>query len=184
MSNFSIPFIRDFPRTMIVERDGAVREAPVDWVEGGYLSLVGDKGLDALLSNMETQIALGCDVEFLEPHELKARYPSMFIDDLAGGVFSPRDGWCDPSGFLQGFKRKGAINGRAADGRSRDFIANRWHGPCRNGTRIGPANQSRCLCQCRRRVVGHGVPAGVPLRLPMRRFRHYFTCNPWNDCHM
>ena len=37
MSNFSIDFIKSFPQTMAVMEGGITREAPVDWVEGGYL---------------------------------------------------------------------------------------------------------------------------------------------------
>jgi glycine/D-amino acid oxidase-like deaminating enzyme len=28
------------------------------------------------------------------------------VDDIAAGVHTPRDGWCDPNGLLQGLRRK------------------------------------------------------------------------------
>src|SRR5206468_10879984 len=102
MSKWSIDFIRRFPDTMAV----GDRPAPVDWVEGGYLFIVPPEGMAMLEANCEAQRAQGCEVELLRPAELKERFPSMHVADLGGGVHSPRDGWCDPNGLLQGFRRK------------------------------------------------------------------------------
>ena len=107
MSNFSIDFIKAFPQTMAV----GDADAAVDWVEGGYLFIVPPTGMGLLESNYVVQREHGCDVQLLPPTELKARFPSMFVDDLAGGVLSPRDGWCDPYSLLHGFKRKAVSMG-------------------------------------------------------------------------
>jgi FAD-dependent oxidoreductase domain-containing protein 1 len=102
MSKWSIEFIRRFSATMAVGE----RQAPVDWVEGGYLFIVPPAGMTMLEANYETQCRHRCVVELLTPAQLKERFPSMRVDDLGGGVHSPRDGWCDPNGLLQGFRRK------------------------------------------------------------------------------
>ena len=102
MSNFSIPFIRDFPDAMAV--DGM--RAEVDWREGGYLFIVSPEGLPTLESNHEVQRANGVEADLLTPAQVKERFPSLRVDDLGGGVHSPHDGWCDPSSLLQGFRRK------------------------------------------------------------------------------
>lgn len=57
-------------------------------------------------SHCSIQRSRGCEVQLLTPGELKQRFPSMFVDDLGGGLYSPRDGWCDPNGLLQGFRKK------------------------------------------------------------------------------
>ena len=44
----------------------------------------------------------------------------MHVDDLGGGVHTPRDGWCDPNGMLQGFRRKAS---RSACATCQDRVA-------------------------------------------------------------
>ena len=68
MSKFSRDFIKSFPATMAV----GGREAPVDWVSGGYLFIVPPKHMDLLESNFEAQRRHGCEVELLSPQALKA----------------------------------------------------------------------------------------------------------------
>src|SRR5688572_20353625 len=84
MSRFSRDFIKAFPATMAVEG----REAPVDWVTGGYLFIVPPGHMGMLEANFAEQKRHGCEVEFLSPEALKARFPSMAVDDLGGGVHS------------------------------------------------------------------------------------------------
>ena len=103
MSNFSIDFIKTFADTMAT-RDHA---ADIGWQERGYLFIVGQKDLPMLEASYQQQRELGCEVYLLDRDQLKERFPSMNVSDLAAGNYSPRDGWCDPNSFLQGFKRKG-----------------------------------------------------------------------------
>ncbi len=102
MSTFSIDFIRDFET--IMESNG--RPAPVDWVEGGYLFIVPPDQVKGLERNVRKQRDAGCVVDLLTPGELKARFPSMNVDDIGAGAHTPHDGWCDPNGLLWGFRRK------------------------------------------------------------------------------
>jgi glycine/D-amino acid oxidase-like deaminating enzyme len=183
MSNFSIPFIASFAQTMAVMRDGAPHEAPVDWVEGGYLFIVPPAGEAMLASNFAAQRAADCDVVWMSPHELKARFPSMHVDDLAAGVYSPRDGWCDPNGFLQGFKRKAISMGVS-------YVTDRVVSLTRVGagaalSHAGVASGGAIYADTFVNAAGawSGVVsqlADVPLPVvPLRRFEHYFTCgNP------
>ena len=102
MSNFSIGFLLRFAEEMAVDGD-----APsIDWKEGGYLFLVPPEAVAMLEANARVQAALGVEVELLDAAALKRRYPSMTVDDVGAAVLSPRDGWCDPNGVLQGFRRK------------------------------------------------------------------------------
>jgi hypothetical protein len=132
MSQFRRHFIHTFPERMAA--DG--REAPVDWVQGGYLFIVPPRAMGLLESNYERQRAHGCDVEMLAPQQLKERFPSMAVDDFGGGVHSPGDGWCDPNGLLQGFRRKAASLGA-------EYITDRVVGLTRSGHGVGRAARVR-----------------------------------------
>ena len=174
MSNFSIDFIKAFPTAMAV--DGV--DAPVDWVEGGYLSIVPPQGMKTLESNYAIQHSLGCDVQILTPLELKARFPSMRVDDLAGGVLSPRDGWCDPYSLLQGFRKKALSLGV-------EYVVDRVTGFSLTQARVHAAVLESGTSVCAMAFVNAAgawagdvsAMAGVPLPIaPMRRFEHYFTC--------
>ncbi len=181
MSNYSIDFIKNFPQTMTVETAGVMREAPVDWVEGGYLFIVPPEGLGLLESNHAIQRAHGCDVRLLTPAELKARFPSMYVDDLAGGVLSPGDGWCDPNGLLQGFKRKAISLGVEY---LTDSVTALVHGGAsitRAGLKSGASIRANTFVNAAGAWSGVvSELADVPLPVtPLRRFEHYFTCgNP------
>ena len=181
MSNFSIDFIKSFPQTMAVVEGGIAREAPVDWVEGGYLIIVPPDGVKLLESNYAVQRKHGCDVVLMTPNELKTRFPSMRVDELGGGVHSPGDGWCDPNGLLQGLKRKavslGVVN-----------VNDRVTSLTKTGpalTEAGLASGARVRADAFINAAGAwsgevSALADVPLPVvPMRRFEHYFTCgNP------
>lgn len=173
MSQFGRDFIRGFPQAMAV--DG--REAPVDWVQGGYLFIVPPRALPLLEANFARQRAMGCDVELLDPAGLKERFPSMFVDDLGGGVHSPGDGWCDPHGLLQGFRRKAiALGTRYVEDR---VVGLERAGPKVTAARLASGDELRAEV-----FVNATGPwaaevcgmVGMPLPVaPLRRFEHYFT---------
>ena len=177
MSNYSIEFIEQFPKAMAVGE----REAPVDWVQGGYLFIVPPKDMPMLEASYATQRAHGCDVHLLTPAQLKERWPSMMVDDLAGGVHSPGDGWCDPNGLLQGFRRKAISFGV-------EFIADRVTDLSLRGAAVSAATlTSGARVQADDFVNAAGAwsagiasMAGMHLPVsPLRRFEHYFTAgNP------
>jgi FAD-dependent oxidoreductase domain-containing protein 1 len=173
MSLFSIDFIRRFPRAMATPG----REAPVDWVQGGYLFIVPPRHVDLLEANYATQKAMGCDVVMLDPAGLKDRFPSMRVDDLGAGVHSPSDGWCDPNGLLQGFRRKALHLGV-------DILADEVVGLEVSGTAVRTARlRSGAVLHAGHFVNAAGAwaaqvgrMAGMDLPIaPLRRFEHYFT---------
>ncbi|MBL8524943.1 MAG: FAD-binding oxidoreductase [Betaproteobacteria bacterium] len=177
MSKFSIDFIKAFPQAMAM----GDRPAPVDWVEGGYLFIVPPEGMGLLESNYAIQREHGCDVHLLTPRELKDHFPSMYVDDLAGGVLSPRDGWCDPNGLLQGFKRKAVSMGVVY---LKDRVTSLFHSGAsltHAGLQSGATISASAFVNAAGAWAGDvSALAGVPLPVsPLRRFEHYFTCgNP------
>lgn len=173
MSLFSIGFIRDFPRAMAA----AGREAPVDWVQGGYLFIVPPEHTGMLEANYATQRALGCDVEMLDPAGLKARFPSMRVDDLGAGVHSPSDGWCDPHALLHGLRRKAIELGvRYVAG---EVVALEVGGGAVRAARLASGatlHVAQVVNAAGAWAAEVGRMAGMKLPIaPLRRFEHYFT---------
>lgn len=173
MSKYSIDFFRHFATTMSTDD----HPATIDWVEGGYLFIVGADHADLLVRNVRTQQAHGCIVDLLTPAELKARFPSMRVDDLAVGAHTPHDGWCDPHGLLWGFRRKAIEMGAT-------YVQDRF-----TDAQTRPRRVQALVLESGRRVTADavvnaagawsGVVAerfGMALPItPMRRFEHYFT---------
>lgn len=174
MSNFSIPFIRDFAEAMAV--DG--QRAEIEWKEGGYLFIVPPSAMADLERNHAVQVAHGVEADLLTPAQVKERFPSMRVDDIGGGVHSPRDGWCDPSGFLQGFRRKARWLGV-------EYLQDRVTALGVSGAAVVSATLAGgATVRAGAFVNATGawsaqVAAMAGMRLPiapMRRFEHFFSC--------
>ena len=172
MSNFSIPFIKDAAHTLSVDGEPAY----VEWRDGGYLFIVGAADLAVLRANCDVQRAHGVRSDLLDVDALRARFPSMRVDDLAAGVHTPEDGWCDPNGLLQGLRRKARALGA-------EYIDDRVVGV---DHREGVARALRLASGgtlFAESVVNAAGPwakeisamVGMPLPVePLRRFEHYF----------
>jgi FAD-dependent oxidoreductase domain-containing protein 1 len=172
LSNYSIKFFDSFAATMAV--DGV--PADIGLKKNGYLFIVPPSEVDKLRRNFETQLGMGCNVAWLEPAELKARFPSMFVDDLGAAVHSPDDGWLDPHSVLMGFRNKARSMGA-------QFIADEVTGLVRTSNAVTTA----VLESGQRIAATHFVNAAgawakdiaamvdvdVPIE-PLRRFEHYF----------
>src|SRR5438105_6350045 len=102
MSNFSIPFIKAADPELGVDGEAA----HVEWREGGYLFIVSREHAGMLRANHEVQLAHGVKADLHDAAGLGGRFPSMNVDDIECGVHTPEDGWCDPNGLLQAFRKK------------------------------------------------------------------------------
>lgn len=173
MSKYSIDFIKGFESTMSTP----ARSAAVDWVEGGYLFIVPPQHVAALERNVRKQQAHGCVVDLLTPSELKARFPSMHVDDLGAGAHTPHDGWCDPNGLLWGFRKKAAELGAV-------YIQDRFERADYDSVKVqalvlagGRRIEAEAFVNCTGAwagVVAEKFGMKLPIT-PMRRFEHYFT---------
>ncbi len=103
ISSFGATFLKNIGEYLSV--DG---EAPsVPFTQWGYLFLATPSGLDTLKANHATQTGLGADIALMTPEQLKTKFPWLNTADLAGGSFGrTNEGWTDPYGLLQAFKRK------------------------------------------------------------------------------
>ena len=144
----------------------------------GYLFIVPPTSLDMLKANYDTQLSIGCNVAWLSPDALKAKFPSMFVGDLGAAVHSPDDGWLDPHSVLLGLRKKARSLGA-------EFIADQVTGMQRNGASVTSAvlksgwkveashfvNAAGAWAQEICTMLGFTVPI-----TPLRRFEHYFEC--------
>ena len=102
MSQYGLGVYLNFAETMAVDGEPAA----VDFRQAGYLFPAGADGMAVFRANHRLQSDLGAAVEMLDLEALAARFPWLSLDGLAGGAFGPEDGWLDPHGALQGFRRK------------------------------------------------------------------------------
>jgi FAD-dependent oxidoreductase domain-containing protein 1 len=173
LSNFGIPFFEAFEQEMAVGGEPAA----INFRKGGYLFIVPPGATRVLEQNFAVQQAHGVRVEWLDQAALKRAYPSMVVDDLGAGVLSPDDGWLDPHGVLQGFRRKARALGAALiddeavglDLGPREVRAVRLKsgGRVEAGAVINAAGAwAKEVCA----MAGWAVPIE-----PMRRYEHYFV---------
>ncbi len=78
----------------------------------GYLFLLTTpEEVAAFQANLDLQRALGVPVRWVSPGDIQELNPAVRVDDVLGGTFCPRDGWCDPysatMGFAQAARRLG-----------------------------------------------------------------------------
>jgi FAD-dependent oxidoreductase domain-containing protein 1 len=174
LSNFSIPFYESFAETMAV--DGTPAE--VGFRKGGYLFIVREQGVRVLEENAAVQRRLGVNIDLLDRPELKRRFPSMFVEDLAAGAHSPDDGWLDPHAVLMGFRRKAiALGARfladtvVAIEREAAFVR---RVALASGELLAADYVVNAAGAWADEVCGM-IGMATPIR-PMRRSEHYFDC--------
>ncbi|MGH8600280.1 MAG: NAD(P)/FAD-dependent oxidoreductase, partial [Burkholderiales bacterium] len=172
MSKFGIEFFTTFEQRVAV--DGAPAAA-IEWMPQGYLFIVPPDDVPVLEENFRLQQAQGVNVALLDRNGLAQHFPSMHVDDLGAGVWSPDDGWLDPNGVLQGLRRKARALGA-------EYIADRV-------VAIEPASSVHTLALASGNTIRAAATVnaagawaaeictmvGMPLPVtPMRRFEHYF----------
>ncbi|MEQ8450317.1 MAG: FAD-dependent oxidoreductase [Nitratireductor sp.] len=174
LSNYSIPFYENFPETMATGNG----PAEIGFKKQGYIFIVPPAEIDVLKANYDTELGLGCNVVWLEPDEIKARFPSMYVGDLGAAVLSPDDGWLDPYAVLMGLRKKAQALGAV-------FLAETVTGMERRAATVTAALTDKGS----RIKADHFVNAAgawakdicamldftVPIE-PLRRFEHYFEC--------
>jgi len=175
MSMFGAAFIKSAGEHLKVE--GEVVDLP--FTEWGYLFLATATGLETLRTNHTAQTALGARVALLTPSELKARFPWLRVDDLAGGCFGlANEGWTDPYGLLQAFRRKARALGAT-------YVSDEVIGLERAGSRIVSASLragGRVACGAVVNAAGYHareiaamIGTGLPVR-PRKRIVYVFDC--------
>jgi FAD-dependent oxidoreductase domain-containing protein 1 len=175
MSIFGAHFVKHLGDYLTV--DGEAPSLP--FTEWGYLFLATAGGLPTLQANHATQRRLGADILLLNPGELKQRFAWLNVEGLAGGSFGrSNEGWIDPYGLLQAFRRKARALGAVY---LNDEVVGLEYG--------GPRIAALTLAKAGRLACGHLVDsagyhaqeiaamAGVELPIrPRKRFVFVFDC--------
>jgi FAD-dependent oxidoreductase domain-containing protein 1 len=108
MAKFSREFYVRFPQEIATPGD---LQPSVGWNERGYLWLAPPEGIPLLERNYKNQQALGLETAILAPAEIGKRFPSITIDGIGAGAWSPTDGWLDGYLAVQGLRKKARILG-------------------------------------------------------------------------
>lgn len=163
MSRYSVDVYRDFGPS-------------ISFRPGGYLFLYPPEQAAVLERNFRTQRDLGCPVELLDRDGLKRLFPSLGLDDVAVGCYSPEDGWVDPYSALLGFRRKAQSQGAV-------YLEDRVVGLEVSGPKVSAVSLEKSGRLGARAVVNAagawapGICAMVGMRLPvepLRRMVYYF----------
>jgi sarcosine oxidase len=175
ISAFGAAFIKSAHTTLAVDGE----QPALNFREGGYLFLATQAGLPILQANHELQQELGAATELLLPDQLSARFGWLRVSDIAAGTFGPRDeGWIDPYGLLQGFRRKARslgveyvpdeVVGLKTSGRQVSSVT------LRSGGEIGCGVVVNCAGIRAAEIAGM-VGLALPVR-PRKRFVYVFDC--------
>jgi sarcosine oxidase len=175
MSQFAAAFIKTIGEHLSVE--GEIADVP--FTEWGYLFLATESGLDTLRTNHTTQTSLGAKIVLLTPSELRTHFPWLNVDDLAGGCYGlANEGWIDPYGLLQAFRRKARSLGVT-------YLTDEVLGLERAGRRVVGVTLGaggRLGCGAVVNAAGyhaHKIAAAVGIELPVRprkRMVYVFDC--------
>jgi len=102
MSQYGLEVLARFAEEMAVEGqrpDPAFRQQ-------GNLFVLDEASRDESYEGLLQQQSLGCDVHWLTPEEVQARYPLYNLKDCVAGTFGPLDGTMSPLAMLMGYKKK------------------------------------------------------------------------------
>ena len=175
MSMFGAAFVGAIGEHLSV--DDEVAEIP--FVRNGYLFLASEAGLPVLRENHGLQIGLGADIAMLSATELAARFPWLNVEDLVAGTLGlGSEGWTDPYGLLQAFRRKARSLGVT-------YVKDEVVGLRRDGNRVVAlrlAEGGEIACGVAVNAAGfhaHRIAAMAGLELPVRprkRLVFVFDC--------
>ncbi len=99
---YSTRIYEQFDELMAVDDE----PAHAQFRQRGYLFLANEKNAPILQRRYALLSRFHADVEILYPDEIHRRFPDLWLEDIQWGTFGWRDGYVDPHGVLQGFRRK------------------------------------------------------------------------------
>ncbi len=102
MTLYALKVFEHFAEEMAVGDD----KPDVAFRQQGDLFLVDAAGREAAERGLALQQQLGGQVEWLEPDEIKRRYPLLETDRCVGGTMGYQDGTMDPNAVLIAYKNK------------------------------------------------------------------------------
>ena len=89
------------------ERFAEEFETQIDFRQHGYLFLATrPKDWAEFQANVAVQQRTGVPVRLLSPEVIRDMAPYLYLDDVVGGTFCPRDGYADPYSVAMGFAKQ------------------------------------------------------------------------------
>ncbi len=175
MSMFGAGFVKAAGQHLRVDDE----RPEIPFVEQGYLFLATAAGMPILEHNHRLQREAGAEIALLDRDALAERFPWLNTDGLEGGGFGLKnEGWIDPYGLLQAFRRKARTLGAL-------YAKDEVTGVERIGNRVTAvclAEAGRLSCGALVNAAGAHAPelaamAGVALPVrPRKRFVYVFDC--------
>jgi len=91
----------------VFERFAEEFDTEIDFRQDGYLFLAATAETWAdFRANVALQRQLGVPTRLLSPDDIRELAPYLYLDDVIGGTFCPKDGYADPYSVAMGFARK------------------------------------------------------------------------------
>jgi sarcosine oxidase subunit beta len=91
----------------VFERFAEEFETEIDFRQHGYLFLATEsQDWAEFQANVAVQQRMGVPVRLLSPAEIGELAPYLYLEDLVGGTFCPRDGYADPYSVAMGFAKQ------------------------------------------------------------------------------
>ncbi len=82
-------------------------DTEIDFRQYGYLFLATEPQDRAeFQASVAVQQSLGVPVRLLSPEEIHEMAPYLYLEDVLGGTFCPRDGYADPYSVAMGFAKQ------------------------------------------------------------------------------
>ena len=173
---FGVRFLKHLDEYLSI--DGETPD--VGFRENGYLLLATESMLPAMRENNALQRALGADVHFRTPDELRARFPWLGTGGIAGGFLSDsNEGYVDPYSLLQAYRRKARSLG--VDFVHDEAISVQGEGGRVTGVTLAGAGAVACGVAVNA-AGAYGAPeicASLGIELPVesrKRFTFVFEC--------
>lgn len=181
MSLFGAEFLEAIGDTLAVDGD----RPSVSLVAGGYLFLATEAGRPVLEANHAVQRPLGAENVLLSAAALAERFPWLNTEGLAAGSLGlRREGWLDPYGLLQAFRRKAVALG-VEYARDR-VVAMRREGARIVGVTLAEAGEIACgtvIDAAGPQAGAVAALAGIALPVrPRKRFVFVVDCRTRIDC--
>jgi sarcosine oxidase subunit beta len=95
----------------VLEHADEVLGADIGFHSCGYLVAVDEENVGALQANVSMQLALGIDVELVEPGDATCLFPAMHVDDCALFAYEPRGAYADGYQTAQAFAQAARVGG-------------------------------------------------------------------------
>ncbi len=102
MSLYGLQVLANFAEEMATED----HVPDIAFRQQGNLFIIDATSEELAREGLKLQKSLGCQVEWLEPEQVKAVYPPYNLVDCVGATFGPTDGSMSPLDVLLGYRHK------------------------------------------------------------------------------